>query len=154
MITILALDPGNVTGFCEFCMDFESGTGTYHTDNLTSLTDVWHKLQRYQPQYLERNTQLVIHNESFHLYPHRAAAKIGSSFFEIVVIGVIKLFVALGDIQHFERPASMVKNYEVPAEFNMKKTTPHEKDALKHALVCARTCLNVQYSRLKYTHLP
>jgi hypothetical protein len=154
-LTILAFDPGQTTGFCEMCINTETGSVALTTANLKSLVDVWTALRMTHimgmPGLQERPPgEVVVHSESFHLYPHRATAKIGSSFPEVEVIGVIKLGAQLSGWKHIERPASMVKSAKIPSQIKMRGRTLHEKDAVLHALLHVRTILKIRIDFLHF----
>lgn len=154
MILIQAFDPGQTTGHCWLLLSPKLKTITYSTTNLTQLPQIWLHLNMASFDGIWPHDRYIVQCESFHLYPHRAAAKIGSSFPEIEVIGVIKLFQQLNEahVEFVERPASMVKNAKIPLDYQRRGMSLHEKDALKHALLCVRSHLKLNIADWKVSH--
>lgn len=122
---LLAFDPGQTTGWARFEDTILTGAGT-----LSGLGAVWGLLTDFKPD------KIVM--EGFRLYPGRAAAKIYSSFPEIEVIGVIRLFAELHGIVLIEELASEAKQrYPDDRLKSMDLYIPnkHARDAVRHGLL-------------------
>lgn len=86
-MSVIALDPGNSTGWC-----LRTGAGKLIGGTIGEChADVWKLLCRYNPD--------VVVFETFQMYPGKAQKLIWNTFYPCEVIGVIKLWHAL---QNFE----------------------------------------------------
>ena len=151
-LTVIALDPGETTGYfvkkyfpiySETYKDHSKGDlhveskikegGTIGRNHL----EVFNLLSRIRPD--------IVILETFNLYPGKAKSLAWNSFYPCEVIGVIKLWVMLQQIQGFEvlqvEQAPSVKKYAGGLredwqyfQHNMlkEKVTEHVKDAYMH----------------------
>lgn len=83
-MSIIALDPGNSTGYC---FRRNSGDALYGGTIGSNHLDVWNLLEHYKPD--------VIVFETFQMYPGKAQKLIWNSFYPVEVIGVIKIWYQL-----------------------------------------------------------
>ena len=123
---LLALDPGETTGFALFNAN---NNLLIETGVCNGLLEVFDLLEQICPE------QVTF--ESFFLYPGRAASKIFSSFPEVENIGVIRFWCLQNGIKYSERSASVAKGKYPDL---LLKGTPywaknkHSRDAVKHGL--------------------
>lgn len=129
MITLF-LDPGQTTGWCIFNDEEFHSAG--QLDN--GLVQMWTFLQEISPDRIV--------SESFHLYGHKSGSKTNSSFPEIEVIGVIRLWAQLNNKSHIEQSASQAKLYgtdELLKELDLwQRNKKHANDSLRHACLLFR----------------
>lgn len=123
--SILALDPGESTGWCYLNIFDQMKAGTAPKDHEA----VMRLIQDLQPNR-------VVY-ESFNLYPGKAQKLIWNSFYPCEVIGVIKLVCQIQGIPVVVQ-APPVKKYAgpLPQKFvdlsRTEKLTEHSKDACQH----------------------
>lgn len=137
MQSILALDPGESTGWCFLDRDNNMQAGTAPKSHLK----VAELLDKLDPD--------VVIYETFNLYPGKAQKLIWNSFYPCEVIGVIKYKCALKDMlstgggcegyrPQVVKQAPPVKKYAgpLPQKFvdlsRKEKLTEHSKDACQH----------------------
>lgn len=120
----LGLDPGETTGYGLF---EDSDLMAHGIINLP-LTNIWSLLNALSP------TKIVM--ESFRLYPHRAEHKIFSSFPEIEVIGVVRLWCLLNSVELQEQSASIGKRGNDYLEaLGITVSNKHARDAVSHVVI-------------------
>lgn len=123
--SILALDPGESTGWCFLGRDNTMQAGTLLKNHVHVAT----LIDKLQPD-------LVIF-ESFNLYPSKAKSLAWNSFYPCEVIGVIKCKCTIERIDYLQQAPS-VKKYAgpLPQQYKdlakQKKLTEHSKDACQH----------------------
>ncbi len=136
MNSILALDPGESTGWCYLSRDNEMDAGTAPKSHLS----VGKLLDDLDPD--------VVVYETFNLYPGKAQKLIWNSFYPCEVIGVINYKCALRQlisggagekcVPQVIKQAPPVKKYAgpLPQKFvdlsRKQKLTEHSKDACQH----------------------
>lgn len=135
--SILALDPGESTGWCYLSRDNKMQAGTAPKSHIAVA------------QLLERLNPDVVVYETFKLYPSKAQSLIWNSFYPCEVIGVIeykcmlqKMLSTGGGCElcrpQVVRQAPAVKRYAGPlpkmfAQLSKEtKLTEHSKDACQH----------------------
>ena len=118
MKRILVFDPGVTTGWC-YC----DGTGTYESGTFLKWLRIEALLAEYTPD-------LVV-VEKFVLYPSAAQHKIWSDFPTVEVIGVIRYLCGSKRIPMVLQGANEVAQIKITARL---MSTPHERDALRHAI--------------------
>ena len=122
---ILALDPGESTGWCLLDPTDQMLAGTAPKDHLA----VANLIQNAFPS--------IVVFETFNLYPGKAQKLIWNSFYPCEVIGIIK-YICLKDDILIVGQAPSVKKYAgpLPQKFvdlsKQKKLTEHSKDACQH----------------------
>jgi len=125
---VLAIDPGKTTGWA-----FVVG-GAYDGGLFASWSGVDILLDTFQPD--------VVVVESFRLFPHMAKTLIGSTFPTVEVIGVVKYLAKLRDIPLvLQEPSEARQIRRFPPRECLpikRKLSPHEKSALRHALLYLR----------------
>ena len=116
---ILAVDPGGTTGWALFY-----DGKLFMCDEATGWYDI---------KFIVSRALDVIVYEDFVLFPHKAAAQIGSKMPAVSVIGVLQYTATLQDILIVSQPASIKniakKKFDLP---NFK--SEHIKDAALHGL--------------------
>ena len=123
--SILALDPGESTGWCFLDRDNTLLAGTAPKDHLK----VAERIDILNPD--------IVVYESFNLYPGKAQSMIWNSFYPCEVIGVI-LYKCLSENRQTVKQAPSIKKYAgpLPKRFtDLSKTlrlTEHSKDACQH----------------------
>ena len=124
---ILAMDPGYTTGAFWFKDTVMSETAYRE---IKGHTTIWHFLEKLNPQ--------MVVMESFHLYPTKSNAKINSTFHEVEIIGVIRVWCLLHDVPIYEQTASYAKN-AISDEYLKNRdcwsVSRHCRDAARHALL-------------------
>ena len=123
--SILALDPGESTGWCFISRDNNITAGTAPKDHLA----VAERIDVLNPD--------IVVFETFNMYPGKAQSLIWNSFYPCEVIGVIKYKCAsLG--KYIIGQAPSIKKYAgpLPNKFvqysKVAKLTEHSKDACQH----------------------
>lgn len=116
---ILAIDPGNTSGFCEF----------YHPKEFKSFS-VEKDLVRIHEEIKERDPDIVVF-ERFALYPAFAKYLVWDEMYTSQVIGVIKYTCKSLGIPYVSFAASAKEYVEYPKEYTFR--SDHEKDAYGHA---------------------
>lgn len=122
---ILALDPGESTGWCFIDRDDNLCAGTAPKDHLK----VAERIDILNPD--------IVVYESFNLYPGKAQKLIWNSFYPCEVIGVI-LYKCRSNHIPVYRQAPSIKKYAgpLPQKFidysKIEKLTEHSKDACQH----------------------
>lgn len=123
--SILALDPGESTGWCFIGRDNRMRAGTAPKD---------HMLVAERIDVL--NPDIVVY-ETFNLYPSKAQKLVWNSFYPCEVIGVI-LYKCMSAGKQIVKQAPPVKKYagQLPQKFvqisKQEKLTEHSKDACQH----------------------
>lgn len=123
--SILALDPGESTGWCFLSRDNTLRAGTAPKDHLM----VAERLDVLNPD--------IVVYETFNLYPGKAQKLIWNSFYPCEVIGVI-LYKARSMGKVIVGQAPPIKKYAgpLPQKFielsRTEKLTEHSKDACQH----------------------
>lgn len=123
--SILALDPGESTGWCFIGRDGVLSAGTAPKDHLK----VAERLDVLNPD--------IVVYETFNLYPGKAQKLIWNSFYPCEVIGVI-LYKARSAGRVIVGQAPPIKKYAgpLPQKFidysRKEKLTEHSKDACQH----------------------
>lgn len=123
--SILALDPGESTGWCFLNHDNMMRAGTAPKDHLkvAELIDIFFP-------------DIVVY-ESFNLYPGKAQKLVWNSFYPCEVIGVI-LYKCMSKKIAYLKQQPPVKKYAgpLPQKFidlsRTEKLTEHSKDACQH----------------------
>jgi hypothetical protein len=124
-LSILALDPGESTGWCYLDREDNMQAGTAPKNHV----EVAQLIERLDPD--------VVVYETFNLYPGKAQKMVWNSFYPCEVIGVI-LYVATIHGKQIVRQAPPVKKYagKLPDKFvrlsRVEKLTEHSKDACQH----------------------
>lgn len=138
--SILALDPGESTGWCFLSRDNQMRAGTIPKNHLR----VSELISSIYPD--------IIVYESFNLYPGKAQKLVWNSFYPCEVIGVICHECMYWDIPYIKQAPS-VKKYAgpLPQKFvdlsRKEKLTEHSKDACQHLCYYLRQAK--QIDRLK-----
>lgn len=120
--SILALDPGNHTGWCyreEPCGELLGGT-------------LPESLERVADLIIELHPDIVVY-ELFKLYPGKAQAMVWNSFYPCEVIGVIKYICDLHDIECVSQMPS-IKKYAGAFQDDFQNLYWREKEKDKHWL--------------------
>lgn len=123
--SILALDPGESTGWCFLDRDNRLIAGTAPKNHMA----VAERLDVLNPD--------IVVYETFNLYPGKAQSLIWNSFYPCEVIGVI-LYKCMHDKRHIVKQAPSIKKYAgpLPQKFidysKQEKLTEHSKDACQH----------------------
>lgn len=123
--SILALDPGESTGWCFLSRDNDIVAGTAPKDHLA----VAERLDILNPD--------IVVYETFNLYPGKAQKLIWNSFYPCEVIGVI-LYKAMSAKKLIVDQAPSIKKYAgpLPQQFidcsRIERLTEHSKDACQH----------------------
>lgn len=123
--SILALDPGESTGWCYLGRENDMRAGTAPKDHMrvAELIDV------FVPD--------IVVYETFNLYPSKAQSMIWNSFYPCEVIGVI-LYKSMSAGKLIVAQAPSIKRYAgpLPKKFadisKVEKLTEHSKDACQH----------------------
>lgn len=124
-VSILALDPGESTGWCFLDRDNNMRAGTVPKNHMK----VAQLIDELQPD--------ILVYESFNLYPGKAQKLIWNSFYPCEVIGVIVYKCMVWSIP-YTKQAPPVKKYAgpLPQKFvdlsRTEKLTEHSKDACQH----------------------
>lgn len=116
---ILAIDPGNTTGFCLFTNP-KRFTSFYVEEDLIKIHD----------EIKERKPDIVVF-ERFALYPAFAKHLVWSEMYPSQVIGVIKYTCEKLDIPYVVQSASDKDYVKYPEGHQFR--SEHEKDAYGHA---------------------
>lgn len=134
-MSVIALDPGNSTGYV---FRRNPGDDLYGGTIGENHLDVWNLLNHYKPD--------VIVYETFQMYPGKAQKLIWNSFYPVEVIGVIKIWYKLRkemgfDIQLVGLQPSVKKFALANSELELWKTiricdvggkaTEHTRDAVR-----------------------
>ena len=136
--TILALDPGKSTGFIVCSVE----------DNLDSLFILAHGVLNHWrgvEELIDNHKPDVIVAEQYRLYPRMASVQAFSTVVAARVLGAIEYIAEKRGIPLFEQPAVQGKIFVPENVYTRldKHTTPHEKDALRHAVsYCLRHGVN------------
>lgn len=123
--SILALDPGESTGWCWLNIYDQMKAGTLPKNHESVLR----LIQEFQPDR-------VVY-ESFNLYPGKAQKMVWNSFYPCEVIGVIKVVCQIRGIS-ITAQAPPVKKFvgPLPQKYidlsRTEKLTEHSKDACQH----------------------
>jgi len=118
---ILAVDPGGTTGWALF------------TDGKLVVWD--EAIDWYAIDFMLKRTLDIIVYEDFWLFPHKAAAQIGSKMLAVGVIGVLQYTATMRGILIADQAAS-IKNV-AKKKFDTSSihtTSEHIKDATLHGL--------------------
>lgn len=126
-MSVIALDPGNSTGWVFREADGSLSGGTCGEDHVA----VWKLLEEYRPQ--------VVVYETFQMYPGKAQKLIWSTFYPCEVIGVIKLWATVNGAQLVGLQPSVKKFALGTTELELWKTvnrydapaTEHLRDAVR-----------------------
>lgn len=125
--SILALDPGESTGWCFRDVEGNCSGGTLPRNHVLVARHI-----------LQLNPDIVV-LESFHLYPGKAASLSWNSFYPCEVIGVIKYICDTQGIHWVEQAPSVKKyfggfqaDWEQVKQTAGYKQTEHVKDAYQH----------------------
>lgn len=126
-MSVIALDPGNSTGWVFREADGSLSGGTCGEDHVA----VWKLLEEYHPQ--------VVVYETFQMYPGKAQKLIWSTFYPCEVIGVIKLWATVNGAQLVGLQPSVKKFALGTTELELWKTvnrydapaTEHLRDAVR-----------------------
>ncbi len=126
-MSVIALDPGNSTGWVFREADGSLSGGTCGKDHMA----VWKLLKEYHPQ--------VVVYETFQMYPGKAQKLIWSTFYPCEVIGVIKLWATMNGAQLIGLQPSVKKFALGTTELELWKTvnrygapaTEHLRDAVR-----------------------
>ena len=126
-MSVIALDPGNSTGWVFREADGSLSGGTCGEDHVA----VWKLLEEYRPQ--------VVVYETFQMYPGKAQKLIWSTFYPCEVIGVIKLWATMNGAQLVGLQPSVKKFALGTTELELWKTvnrygapaTEHLRDAVR-----------------------
>lgn len=118
---VLALDPGNHTGWCYRQEDGKLLGGTLPEDHM----DVMQLIIKLLPE--------VVVFESFKLYPSKARSLAWNSFYPCEVIGVIKLMCSCYNIPTVEQAPS-IKKYAGSFQDDFQELATREKEKDKHWL--------------------
>lgn len=125
MQSVLALDPGESTGWCYLDRDNKMLAGTEPKEHLK----VYQIIESLDPD--------IVVYETFNLYPGKAQKLIWNSFYPCEVIGVIKAVCACNCIDLVGQAPS-IKKYAgpLPQKYiklsERTKLTEHSKDACQH----------------------
>lgn len=131
-MTILAVDPGNTTGWAVFfrvtdpldaAILMRSGAEKF------SLADWWAHLYAVKP------TTIII--ERFSLYAHKAEQQINSTFFTCELIGITKLWADINEVPLHQQTAQVGKQIWTDArleQFGYLHNNRHTRDAIRHGL--------------------
>jgi len=129
---LLALDPGETTGWCllnlEDCSIYDWGAEKYKLAN-------WFNLLK---DHLKPTTIVY---ERFSLYAHRAQQQINSTFYTVEMIGITKLYAQLTDTPIQEQTAAQGKQIwddDKLQRFGYYRNNKHARDAIRHALTFAQ----------------
>lgn len=119
--SILALDPGESTGWCFLSKNNQMKAGTARKRHAAVAGLIY-----------DLRPDIVIY-ESFSLYPSMAKSLAWNSFYPCEVIGVIR-YVAESLQCEIVKQAPSVKKYAgpLPSCYNPEKKTEHSKDACQH----------------------
>lgn len=126
-MSVIALDPGNSTGWVFREADGSLSGGTCGEDHVA----VWKLLEEYHPR--------VVVYETFQMYPGKAQKLIWSTFYPCEVIGVIKLWATMNGAQLVGLQPSVKKFALGTIELELWKTvnrhgapaTEHLRDAVR-----------------------
>lgn len=126
MVTVLALDPGESTGWCYRGENGVLQGGTLPKDH-----------EKVAQLILDLNPHILVY-ESFHLYPGKAKSLSWNSFYPCEVIGVIK-YIGITHGMMLIAQAPSVKKYFggfqsdwVTLQPTLDRLTEHVKDAYMH----------------------
>lgn len=128
MNPILGIDPGETTGWCFFDPDNIKGCSCGEIP-AASVFDIE---CLFQPE-------VVVVVESFRLYPWKSEAMSWNRFIPVEVIGIVKGFCRVRQVEYLEQPASIKQIVTRPmlTAFDLWRKTrgkPHARDAARHAL--------------------
>lgn len=126
-MSVIALDPGNSTGWVFREADGSLSGGTCGEDH----QQVWKLLDEYHPT--------IVVYETFQMYPGKAQKLIWNTFYPCEVIGVIKLWCKLNNVQLVGLQPSVKKFALANSELDLWKTverygapaTEHMRDAVR-----------------------
>ena len=126
-MSVIALDPGNSTGWCLRDNDGKLIGGTVGELHY----DVWQLLNSYHPE--------VVVYETFQMYPGKAQKLIWNTFYPCEVIGIIKLWCMLNERNLVGLQPSVKKFALANSELDLWKTverygapaTEHMRDAVR-----------------------
>lgn len=120
----MSFDPGETTGYSVF-YDLK----LVRADTFTLLTQGWALLHAVKPD--------IVICESFHLYNHKSQTQIGSDFFTVEVIGVIRLYCLLNGVHLAMQTAQLGKSIWDDSrlqQFGYLVDNRHARDAVRHNL--------------------
>lgn len=126
-MSVIALDPGNSTGWC-----LRNNDGRLIGGTIGELhCDVWQLLNSYHPE--------VVVYETFQMYPGKAQKLIWNTFYPCEVIGIIKLWCMLNERNLVGLQPSVKKFALANSELDLWKTverygapaTEHMRDAVR-----------------------
>ena len=135
-MSVIALDPGNSTGWC-----LRTNEGKLIGGTIGELHyDVWSLLNSYHPD--------VVVYETFQMYPGKAQKLIWNTFYPCEVIGVIKLWCMLNERNLIGLQPSVKKFALANSELDLWKTverygapaTEHMRDAVRLLRYYERHC--------------
>lgn len=126
-MSVIALDPGNSTGWVRRDDDGSLVGGTCGEDH----TQVWDLLCECEPR--------VVVYETFQMYPGKAQKLIWNTFYPCEVIGIIKLWCMLNEVDLVGLQPSVKKFALANSELDLWKTverygapaTEHMRDAVR-----------------------
>jgi hypothetical protein len=124
---LLAVDPGNTTGWALFNTEDLS---LIHSDAQPyTLLEWWELLQAIAPK------QMVV--ERFALYAHKAENQVNSTFLTVEVIGVCRLYSQVVGIPMATQTAQQGKQIWSDGrlkQFDYWQPNKHARDAIRHGL--------------------
>ena len=138
--SILALDPGESTGWCFIDRDNRIQAGTIPKDHMA----VAERIDILNPD--------IVVYETFNLYPGKAQSMIWNSFYPCEVIGVI-LYKCMHGKRTIVQQAPSIKKYAgpLPDKFvqlsRTEKLTEHSKDACQHLCYYLRKAKAIERTR-------
>ena len=126
-MSVIALDPGNSTGWV-----FREADGSLSGGTVGERHDhVWELLEHYHPT--------VVVYETFQMYPGKAQKLIWNTFYPCEVIGIIKLWCMMHEVNLIGLQPSVKKFALANSELDLWKTverygapaTEHMRDAVR-----------------------
>lgn len=125
--TILAIDPGDTSGYALFSTENQLLI-KYDAVKFTplGLFDLMNNLQPERVVY-----------ERFSLYAHKAESQINSEFYTVQLIGVIRLYCELMNIKPIVQTAQVAKQIwtdDMLKKFGYHTDSKHTRDATRHVL--------------------
>lgn len=143
-MVILAVDPGETSGISIFSWPHDRQIKPredmtpylVHIDQIKT-TDLVEKVKRIAELINTYHPQVLVY-EKFLLYGHKAQAQIGSDMYTPQVIGQLKIFVAIYNLQEISNTAQNAKLFYTDKklkEHNMWQTgMKHCRDSIRHAM--------------------
>lgn len=128
MSVILALDPGETTGFA--VLEYESPNNNHTAPVETGLLAKWRGID----SLVEKYDPIAIVIEQFMLYPGRARVFSFAPIVAAEVIGAAEYIADNYNVQICRQSASVGKSIRLNEELFRSLRTPHEKDAVKHGV--------------------